>query len=72
MNVNTSKIELVAFTDKRRLHIGDLPIKMVNVDRVEMLFSDRAKYLGVILEKKLNWNLNTEVRTRKGLVTWYT
>ena len=61
LSVNPTKTELVLFT--RKYKIPNLrPPKLNNV-RLEI--SDRAKYLGVILDKKLLWNYNLEERIKK-------
>lgn len=55
LNVNPSKTTLVIFTRKRNVNI-----KAPSLDGVQLTFSSRVKYLGVILDKKLNWSEHLE------------
>ncbi|WP_333765264.1 reverse transcriptase domain-containing protein, partial [Streptomyces sp. IBSBF 2390] len=73
LNVKASKMELVLFTNKqkRKLVPDGIELKLVKVGGQEIDFSDSAKYLGIILDKKLNWTPNVEERIRKAKVAWY-
>ncbi len=61
LTVNPRKTKLVLFTNKRKLNKVSLP--MLNGARLE--FSDHAKFLGLILDKKLNWKLHIEEKINK-------
>lgn len=56
LTVNAGKSELVIFT-KNRILSGYYPPKIFNK---EIRKTDSAKYLGVILDSKLNWNKHIE------------
>ena len=55
LNVNPSKTTLVIFTRRRQVNI-----KAPSLDGVELTFSTQVKYLGIILDNKLNWNNHLE------------
>ena len=68
IGVNPSKTELVLFTRKTKIPAFRLP----RLQGCELPLSDRAKYLGIILDAKLSWNLNIEHRVKKATVAFYT
>ena len=72
LNINASKTELVLFTTKRKIVADNQSINPVVVDGIQIPFSDQAKYLGILLDKKLTWKTNLEERIRKAQVAWYT
>lgn len=67
LGVNPLKTELVLFT--RRYKIGEF--RRPRLDGIELSLSSEAKYLGVILDQKLNWKRNSEERMKKGLNALY-
>ena len=67
LSINPNKTDLVLFT--RRRIIRDLVIPKVN--GIELKLSTDAKYLGVILDSKMNWKRNTEERTKKATNAMY-
>ncbi|KAL7725088.1 hypothetical protein ACLKA6_016161 [Drosophila palustris] len=68
LGVNPDKTELVLFT--RRYKVPTLiPPKLKNS---ALSFSDSAKYLGLVLDKKLDWNQSTHDRCRKATIALYT
>ena len=68
LGVNPSKTELVMFTRKHKIPLFKPP----TLNGVELLPKDKAKYLGLILDRKLHWKLNLEDRCRKACVAFYT
>ena len=68
LGVNADKTELVLFTKRYKIPNFALP----KLDGKEIPLSSEAKYLGVILDKKLNWKSNIEMRRKKALIAWYT
>lgn len=59
--VNASKTEVVLFTRKYKTEgARNLVIEVVKISIVE-----KAKYIGVILGKRINWNFNLEERRKK-------
>ena len=68
LTINPTKAELIIFTRKRRLGNVVTPTLFGK----ELTMSDQVKYLGVILDKKLNWtpHLNKVIkRSRVALMT---
>jgi len=62
LGVNPEKIELVLFTRK-----ATLP----KLHQTRRTLINQAKYLGVILDKKLNWTDNITDRTRKAAIALF-
>ena len=56
------------FTRKSKIPDFDLP----RLGNVTLKLLSSAKYLGVILDAKLNWRLNVEERVKKAYLTLYT
>ncbi|XP_073821589.1 uncharacterized protein [Musca autumnalis] len=67
LGVTPAKTEIVLYRKKRK--IPDFPPP--KLDGVALRFSSEAKYLGVILDQRLNWKRNTEVRAKKGFMALY-
>lgn len=67
LNVNPSKTELVLFTNKRVIPNFRLP----TLDGVTLKLSDSAKFLGTILDSKLNWKNNIIARVKKAYAAFY-
>lgn len=63
--VNTDKTELVLFTRKRIMEGFSAPILFGK----EITLSQSAKYLGLHLDPKLNWNIHIQKRLQKATIT---
>lgn len=67
LNANPSKTELVLFTRKHSLpHIE--PPRLMGIS---LHFSEEARFLGIILDRKLNWNSNILERVKKANIALY-
>jgi len=67
LGVNPEKTELVLFTRKYKVPILVPP----KLHQTRLTFSNQAKYLGVILDKKLLWTDNILDRTRKAAIALF-
>lgn len=67
LGVNPAKTELVLFTRRYKIPSFKLP----TLDGVSLQLSPKAKYLGVILDSRLNWRLNTTERISKSQTAYY-
>ncbi len=67
LEINAQKTELVLFTRKRVVPVMDPP----SINGISLAFSEEAKFLGVILDRKLNWKSNITERVRKATVALY-
>jgi len=67
LGVNPSKTELVLFTNRYKIPQLNPPI--LNI--CNLSFSDHARYLGLILDKRLKWVLNNQERTKKATIALY-
>ena len=67
LGVNPTKTELVLFTRRYKIPKFNTP----RINGVSLSLSNEAKYLGLILDSKLNWNLNTNNRTTKAVNALY-
>jgi len=67
LGVNLSKTELVLFT--KRYIISQLNPTILN--NCNLSFSDYARYLGLVLDKRLKWGLNNKERTKKAIIEIY-
>jgi len=68
LGVNPEKTELVLCTRKYKVPILVPP----KLHQTRLTFSNQAKYLGVILDKKLLWTDNILDRTRKAAIALFT
>ena len=67
LGVNPAKTELVLFTRRSSIpHINPLTI-----NGSELVFSDSARYLGIILYRKLHFTPNLEERVKKASIALY-
>ncbi|RVE41707.1 hypothetical protein evm_013638 [Chilo suppressalis] len=66
LSVNPNKTELVLFTNKRKLPELQLP-KLFNT---KLSLSTQVKYLGVILDNKLNWASHIDIKTKKACIAF--
>ena len=67
LSLNVSKSKLLYFTNKNRNNLKDINIRINNEILKEV---DAAKYLGVHMDNKLNWNTHTnnmKLRLSKGI-----
>ena len=55
LSINAGKTTLVPFTYKTKL--STIPLE---VNNAELKYADEVKYLGIILDKRLNWNRQIE------------
>lgn len=67
LNVNPEKTELVLFT--RRMKIP--PFSLPKLNGVSLMLSNSAKFLGIILDRKLDWRENLNNRIRKAYAALY-
>lgn len=67
LGVNPSKTKLVLFTRKRAIPDFRPP----TLGGRSLSLSNEARYLGIILDSKLNWRSNIEERARKASVALY-
>jgi hypothetical protein len=66
LNFNADKTSMVLFTKKRKLE-GFLAPKLFDT---ELILNNHVKYLGFILDSKLNWKFYIENRIRRvGIAT---
>ena len=67
LSVNPDKTGLILFTRKRKL----IALQMPELFGVRLKLTDKVKYLGVILDSKLDWREHIEERIKKALrVFW--
>ena len=67
LGVNLVKTEPVLFTRKHR--ISDLVLPAWN--GIKLKISESAKYLGIILDRKLHWILNSADRINKSTIALF-
>jgi len=67
LGVNPEKTELVLLTRKYKVPKLVLP----KLHQTRLILSNQAKYLGVILDKKLHWTNNILDRTRKAAIALF-
>jgi len=67
LGVNPSKTELVLFTNRYKIPQLNGPI----LNDCNLSFSDHARYLGLVLDKRLKWGLNNQERTKKATIALY-
>ena len=61
LGVNSAKTEIVLFTRKHRIPELVLP----ELNGIKLKINESAKYLGITLDRKLHWNLNSADRINK-------
>jgi len=67
LGVNPSKTKLVLFTNRYKIPQLNPPI----FNNCNLSFSDHARYLGLVLYKRLKWALNNQERTKKATIALY-
>ncbi len=67
LSVNPTKTGLVLFTNRRSLDDYRLP----TLFGTELKLSNETKYLGVLLDSKLNWNRHLEQKLSKASITFW-
>ena len=67
LTVNPSKTELILFTKRRKLGSYRLPV-MYNEP---LILRQEVKYLGVILDSKLNWKKQVQKVTQRAVATFW-
>ena len=67
LSINPDKTDLVLFTKKYKVPRWDPP----KLDSKRLTLKTHAKYLGVILDSKLTWKLNTDERVRRATNALY-
>jgi len=68
LGINPAKTEIVLFNRKHSTPL----IQPLLINRVPLEVSSEAKFLGVILDRKLDWKSNVASRCNKALVALYT
>jgi ribonuclease HI len=63
LSVNPEKTGFILFTKKRNL----LALQMPKLFGIHLKLTDKVKYLGVILDSRLEWREHIEERTKKAL-----
>jgi len=67
LSVNPDKTGLILFSRKRKLNAPQMPMLFGTL----LKLTDKVKYLGVILDSRLDWKDHIEERTKKALrVFW--
>lgn len=66
LSINPSKVVIVPFTKRRKFNLESL-----RLGSVEIQLSDQVKYLGVILDAKLNWNAHLDAAINKAVNTFW-
>ena len=67
LDINPTKTELVLFSKKNKIPNFTLPrLKQTNIP-----LSNKAKYLGTILDRKLTWKDNIDERIKKSCNAFY-
>ncbi|XP_033218179.1 uncharacterized protein LOC117173647 [Belonocnema kinseyi] len=67
LSINSEKISMVIFTKNYELPKVDAPVFCSGM----LTLSDSVKYLGVILDSKLNWAKHLETQCRKFVMTFW-
>jgi ribonuclease HI len=67
LGINPSKTELVLFTRRRKVEDFRRP----SVGGTTLSLASEVKYLGIILDSKLDWRRNIEVRVGRALTAFY-
>jgi len=67
IGVNPSKTELVLFTNRNKISQLNPPI----LSGCNLSFSDHARCMGLVLDKRLKWGLNNQERTKKATIALY-
>lgn len=68
LRINPGKTELCLFTKKRRIPNINLP----KIDDIRLTLTDRVKFLGVILDKKLQWKHHLQQKASKAIKVFWT
>lgn len=63
LKVNKSKTESIVFTQRRKCY----PKKELHIQGNKIKWTSQVKYLGVIMDRKLNWSLNTQHLLNKAM-----
>ena len=67
LSVNPTKTGLVLFTNKRNLDDH----RLAKLFGIELQLSSKTKYLGVLIDSKLNWNRHLDQKINKASVTFW-
>jgi len=67
LGVSPSKTELVLFTKRYKMPQLNPPI----LNNCNLSFSNHARYLGLVLDKRLKWGLNNQERTKMATIALY-
>ena len=68
LRINPSKTELVLFTGRRVVPQFPLP----HIGNTQLNLSPQVKYLGLTLDRKLNWRTTVEERIKKATIAFFT
>lgn len=64
LGINPTKTSIIPFTKRRKVQL-----KPLFLNHTQLVYSSEVKYLGVILDAKLNWNSHLQSVVQKGLNT---
>ena len=67
LNLNPKKTEIILFTRKYK----PPQLKELKIREVTIPFTKQIKFLGIILDSKLDWKLNICERVRKAYIAYY-
>lgn len=67
LTVNPAKTELVMFTNKRNLG----PFTIPTFFGKDLTLSEEVKYLGITLDRKLNWSTHLDNKLRKAAIAFW-
>jgi len=67
LGLNRSKTELVLLTNRYKAPQLNPPI----LNNFNLSFSDHARYMGLVLDKRLKWGINNQERTKKATIALY-
>lgn len=62
LNINPTKTDIIPFTNRRKIHITAPSLNGITIP-----CSNKVKYLGITLDRKLNWNSHLETTHAKAL-----
>ena len=67
LNINPNKTEIVLYTRKYKIP----SFRKITLNNIEIPIADKAKFLGIIIDKKLSWKDNISERIKKAYNAFY-